>query len=88
MTRHPQNDITKSFRHSIGPIDHGKGGYMAKTCVKFDPKSQNYFGKIQGAYKHGYNKDELRDNFEKVVNTDFENPYKKGLKVVDKSNFL
>lgn len=79
------------MKTQVGDIikqDNSKIISKSSSQVKFDPKSQNYFGKIQGAYKHGYNKDELRDNFEKVVNTDFENPYKKGLKVVDKSNFL
>lgn len=61
--------------------------------VNFDPKSQKYFNQIrdkqinQGTYKLGYSKDELRENFEKQVKSDYENPYKKGIKIVDKSDF-
>ena len=50
----------------------------------YDPKRQKYFNQI----KKSYSKDELRENFEKRGDKEFENPYRKTIRgIVDKTGF-
>lgn len=49
----------------------------------YDPKKQKYFHQIK--YNLGYSKDDLRENFEKLSDKEFENPYKTAIKIVNKN---
>ena len=44
-----------------------------KSAADFNPKNNKYFNKLKGNYL----KEELQENFEKLVKTDLENPYLK-----------